>query len=203
MRRCHAVFAGLIALSLSASAVLAQPVTDRAQVQGGQYGLDKSHAKLIWATSHFGFSTYYGEFTDFDAKLNFDPAAPEKSSLDLTINTASVATHDAALDKHLKAPDFFNVEKFPKATFKSSGIEVTGPNTGRVTGDLTLLGVTKPVTLDVVFNGAGEGPVSKKYTAGFSAEGTIKRTEFGMATYAPYIGDEVKITFSGEFIKAE
>ncbi len=191
------------ALSLTAFPAMAQMSTDPAQVQPGAYVLDKSHAKVLWAVSHFGFSTYYGEFTSFDAKLTLDPKAPAKSSLDVTIDIPSVSTNDAKLDAHLKAPDFFNAEKFPKATFKSTKVEPTGPTKAKVTGDLTLLGVTKPVTLDVTFNGAGVGPVSKKVTTGFSAEGTVKRTEFGMNTYAPYIGDEVKLIISGEFNKAE
>jgi polyisoprenoid-binding protein YceI len=193
------------ALSLGATASFAQSglITDPAKVQGGAYALDKSHAKIVWTVSHFGFSSYYGEFTDFDAKLAFEPKTPEKSRLEVTINTAGLATHDPKLDQHLKSADFFNVEKFPTATFKSSKVEATGPATGRVTGDLTLLGVTKPVVLDVTFNGAGVGPVSKKYTSGFSAEGTIKRTDFGMSTFAPFVGDEVKLLISGEFIKPE
>lgn len=179
------------------------PTTDPAQVQAGAYALDKSHAKLVWATSHFGFSTYYGEFTDFDARLAFEPKAPEKSRLEVTINTGSVDTHDPKLDAHLKSADFFNVEKFPTATFKSTKVETTGPAKGRVVGDLTMLGVTKPVVLDVTFNGAGVGPVSKKYTSGFTAEGTIKRTDFGMSTFAPFVGDEVKLVINGEFQKVE
>jgi polyisoprenoid-binding protein YceI len=192
--------AGLVLLGASAQAgqapVAPQPAPE---VRAGAYKLDKSHAKILWSTSHFGFSTYHGEFTNFDAQLTLDPDRPERSRLMVDVDTRSVSTNDPALDKHLNAPDFFNTAKFPGATFRSTAVRRTGPATASVTGDLTMLGVTRPVTLAVTFNKAGENPVSKAYTAGFSAEGVIKRTEFGMNTYAPAIGEEVKLTISGEF----
>ena len=192
--------AGLALLGASAQAGQAPvPSQPAPEVRAGAYTLDKSHAKILWSTSHFGFSTYHGEFTKFDAQLTLDPARPERSRLVVDVDTRSISTNDPALDKHLNAPDFFNTAKFPGATFRSTAVRRTGPAAASVTGDLTLLGVTRPVTLDVTFNKAGENPVSKAYTAGFSAEGVIRRTEFGMSTYAPAIGDQVKLTISGEF----
>lgn len=175
------------------------PSTDLAQVEGGHFAVDKSHAKIIFSTTHFGFSTYYGIFTDFDAKLDFDPKAPAKSALDVTINTDGIDTTNPKLDAHLKSPDFFDAAKFPTATFKATKIEVTGKTTGTITGDLTLHGVTKPVTLKATFNGGGVNPLSKAYVLGFNATGTVKRTEFGITTYAPLVGDDVELTISAEF----
>lgn len=175
------------------------PTTDLAQVEGGHFAVDKSHAKIIFSTTHFGFSTYYGIFTDFDAKLDFDPKAPAKSALDVTINTDGIDTTNPKLDAHLKSPDFFDAAKFPTATFKATKIDVTGKTTGTITGDLTLHGVTKPVTLKATFNGGGVNPLSKAYVLGFNATGTIKRTEFGITTYAPLVGDDVELTISAEF----
>jgi polyisoprenoid-binding protein YceI len=166
--------------------------------RSGGYALDRSHAKIVWSISHFGFSTYYGEFTDFDARLTLDAAAPEKSRLDATIDIASVSTNDAKLDAHLKNADFFDVAAHPRATYVSTAVRRTGARTAQVTGNLTLHGVTRPLTLAVTLNGAGEN-FAKTYVAGFSAEGVIKRSEFGMTTYLPGLGDEVKLAISGEF----
>lgn len=175
------------------------PAAAAAPVKSGTYTLDRSHAKIVWGVSHLGFSTYYGGFTDFDAKLVLDGDRPENSKLNVTINLDSVATHDDKLDAHLKTADFFDTAKYPVATFVSTRIERTGPTTANVTGDFNLHGVTKPVTLAVTFNKAADGPMTKVYTAGFSAEGVIDRTEFGMTTYAPALGKDIRLLISGEF----
>jgi polyisoprenoid-binding protein YceI len=111
--------------------------------------------------------------------------------------------NDEKWDTHLKSPDFFNVEKFPTMTFKSTKIEKTGEKTGKITGDLTLLGVTKPVTLDVTFNNAAKHPMADEYHAGFTAEGTIKRSAFGMNFGVPMVGDDVKIHINVEAVREE
>ena len=166
--------------------------------RSGDYRLDKSHAKIVWGISHFGFSTYYGEFTGFDAKLKLDAANPANSSLQATIDIGSVSTNDAKLDAHLKAADFFDAAKFPTATYVSTAVHRTGAKTAHVVGTLPLHGVTKPVDLNVTFNAAGEN-FAKTYVAGFSAEGVIKRSDFGMTTYLPGLGDEVSLKISSEF----
>ena len=168
------------------------------QVRSGAYALDKSHAKIVWSVSHFGFSTYYGEFTDFDARLTLDAANPERSRLNVTVNTPSVATHNDALDAHLKNADFFDVANHPTATFNSTSIRRTGATTAEVTGDFTMLGITRPLTLNVTFNAAGDN-MAGVYTAGFSATGTIKRSDYGMNYGVPALGDEIPLQISGEF----
>ncbi|TAN57715.1 MAG: polyisoprenoid-binding protein [Magnetospirillum sp.] len=175
--------------------------TDLAKIEGGHFAVDKSHAKLIFSFSHFGFSTSYGLFSDFDAKIAFDPKAPATSALDVTVNMDHIDTFVPKLDAHMKSADMFDVAKFPTATFKSTAIEVTGPTTGKVTGSLTLHGVTKPVTLDTTFNGGGINPASKNYVIGFNATARLKRTDFGVGYAAPVVGDEVTLTISGEFIR--
>jgi len=194
------VAAFALAASLAAVPALADaPTTDLAKVEGGNFAVDKNHAKIIFSTTHFGFSVYYGLFTDFDAKLTFDPKAPAKSDLGVTVNLSGIDTTNPKLDEHLKSPDFFNVAQFPTASFKSTKIEVTGPTTGKIIGDLTLHGVTKPVELEATFNGAGTNPMSKAYVLGFNATGVIKRSDFGIKTYVPVVGDDVTLTISGEF----
>lgn len=200
--RNRLAMAAATALLCGVGAAVAQQLPanpDPSKVRSASYVLDKSHAKLNWGVSHFGFSTYTGEFTDFDARLRLDARAPERSNLAVRVNTASVETNDDKLDEHLRSADFFDVAKHPSASFQSTRVEVTGPRSARVFGNLTMLGRTRPLALEVAFNGAGENPVSKTYTVGFSAEGTIRRSEYGMTTFVPGIGDDVKLTISGEF----
>ena len=175
-----------------------------AQAQPGHYAIDRSHAKIIFAIDHLGFSTYYGVLNDFTASsLDFDPAAPQKSALSLTINIAGLVTTDPKLDEKLKSDAFFDVAKFPTATFKSTSIKMTGAATGKLTGDLTLHGVTKPVTLEVTFNGAGSPPMTTIYVIGFNASAKLKRSDFGIKNFIPLVGDEVKLLISCEFDRAK
>lgn len=175
---------------------------DLAQAEGGHYALDKSHAKIVFSINHLGFSTYYGFFSDLEGSLDLEPSAPAKSALLVTINIAGMVTTDPKLDEKLKSDTFFDVAKFRTATFKSTSIEVTGEGTGKLTGDLTLHGVTKPVTLDVTFNGAGTPPLTELYVVGFNAVGTLKRSDFGIKNFVPLVGDEVKLQISCEFDRA-
>jgi polyisoprenoid-binding protein YceI len=175
-----------------------------AQAKPGHYAIDKSHAKIIFAIDHLGFSTYYGVLNDFTASsLDFDPAAPQMSALSLTINIAGLVTTDPKLDEKLKSDAFFDVAKFPTATFKSTSIKMTGAATGKLTGDLTLHGVTKPVTLEVTFNGAGSPPMTTIYVIGFNASAKLKRSDFGIKNFIPLVGDEVKLLISCEFDRAQ
>jgi len=163
------------------------------------YDIDPVHTQILFFVSHLGYSNSEGEFHKFAGKYRFDPADWGTASVNVTIETESLSLDDAAWDKHLKSADFFNVEKFPQVTFRSTRVEKTGENTGRVAGELTLLGVTKPVTLDLQFNKAAEFPMSKKFKSGFSATTTIKRSEWGMTFGVPMgIGDEVKIRLEVE-----
>jgi polyisoprenoid-binding protein YceI len=132
-------------------------------------------------------------------KLALNAAEPARSSPDVTVRTGSVATHNDKLEEHLRSKDFFDTASHPTAVFRSTRVEPTGKKTARVSGNFTVHGVTRSVTLDIVFNGSGINPVNNAYTVGFSAEGTIKRTEFGMNYLAPAVGDEVKLLISGEF----
>lgn len=186
----------LTALTLTAALGLSAPA-----VAADAFTFDIPHTQVMFSVSHLGFSHSHGKFLAFSGGYTFDEAAPEKSTIDVTIDTTSLNMDDAKWDEHLKAADFFNVEKFPTMTFKSTAVEKTGDNIGKVTGDLTLLGVTKPVTLDVTFNKGGVHPYSKKYVTGFSATGTLNRSDFGMTYGLPGVGDEVKIMIEVEGVK--
>ncbi len=172
---------------------------DPAQVKAGAYVLDKSHGKITWSISHMGFSTYTGQFADVDAKLNLDPAKPANSTLDVTVNMSGIGTLNEKLDEHLKTADFFNVAKFPTATFKATKIELTSNKAAKITGNLTLLGTTKPVTIDATFNQAGPTPMTNAYRVGFTGSGKLKRSDFGMSKFLPMLGDDVSLDIEAEF----
>lgn len=165
------------------------------------YKVDPAHTSVAFIINHVGYSNLIGRFNTVAGDLTFDKDAVEKSTLAVTIDTASVDTNHAKRDEHLKSPDFFNAKEFPKLTFKSTRIEKTGATTGKLYGDMTLLGVTKPVVLDVTFNKDGVSPASKLETAGFSARGTLKRSDFGMKYGVPAIGDEVTLLIEAEAVK--
>ena len=189
----------LAVLAVSPPALAEPPSTDPARLEGGNFVLDRSHARLIFSFNHFGFSTSYGLFPGLEAKLRFDPRSPADSALEASVDLASVDSTVAKLDEHMKAPAFFDVAKFPTATFRSTRITVTGPTTGTILGDLTLHGVTRPVTLDVTFNGGGFSQATKSYVLGFNAGGHILRSEFGLGMYAPAVSDDVALSISAEF----
>lgn len=180
--------------ALAAATMFAVP----AQAEPQRFVLDKPHTQVMFSVSHMGFSNSYGKFLDYEGVVNLDTAAPEKSNVDVTIKTASLDMGDQTWDEHMKAKDMFNVEQFPTMTFKSTKVEKTGDKTANVTGDLTLLGVTKPVTLAVTQNGMGKHPMKNIDATGFSATAKIKRSDFGMTKGIPMVGDDVNIIIEVE-----
>ncbi len=165
------------------------------------YEYDKAHTQILFFVDHLGFSRSQGEFHDYDGYFHFNRNEPEKSKVEITIQTKSIDMDDEKWDDHMKNKDFFDVEKFPTMTFKSKSVQKTGDKTGKIVGDLTLLNVTKPVTLDVTFNKAAVHPFSQKYVAGFSAKTKIKRSDFGMKYGLPLIGDEVDVMIEVEGLR--
>ena len=166
------------------------------------YKIDPAHTAVAFIVNHVGFSNVIGRFNTVGGDVTFDKDGVEKSVVNVTIDTTSVDTNHAKRDEHLRSPDFFNAKEFPKMTFKSSKIEKTGDKTGKLYGDLTMLGVTKPVVLDITFNKDGVSPASKLETAGFSARGTVKRTDFGMKYGAPAVGDDIQLLIEIEAVKS-
>ncbi|MFN3523465.1 MAG: YceI family protein [Phenylobacterium sp.] len=177
--------------------------TDPAAVEAGAYTLETSHARVVFATSHMGFSTWYGDFSGATGTLTLDPKDPAASKLEVSIPAASVTTTNAKLDAELKSADWFDAATYPTITFKSTKVTPTGPGAAKVEGDLTFHGVTKPVTLDARFKASGTNPLSKAYTVGFEVTGQLKRSDFGVKTYVPLIGDEVSLMISAPFEKAK
>ena len=164
-----------------------------------KYALDPMHTFVVFKIMDVGYDHVVGWFTAVAGELTFDPADVTKSTLKVTIKTASVDTHFPQRNKDLMSPDFLNVAEFPEMTFKSTSVRKTSDKNGEVTGELTLLGVTKPVTMDVTFNKIAPNPFNNNTpTAGFEAHTAIKRSDFGMKAEIPNIGDEVDISIDAQ-----
>ncbi len=175
------------------------PVIAQAALE--RYDFDKAHTQIVFFVDHLGFSNSHGYFTDFEGHFNFDEANPISGGIEISIKTASInMVDDTKWNNNMRSADFFDVEKFPTMDFKSTGVELTGDKTAKLSGDLTLLGVSKPVVLDVAFNKVGKNPFSGKQVAGFSARGMIKRSDFGMNYGLPMIGDDVELRIEVEGI---
>lgn len=164
------------------------------------YTVDPTHTYPTFEVNHLGFSISRGTFHKSSGKIMVDTAA-KSGMIDISIDTASLNTGLAKRDDHLKSDEFFNVAKFPAMTFKSSKLKFNGDKLAGADGELTLLGVTKPVTLNVDWFACGNHPIAKKPVCGANATTTIKRSEFGMGAYVPAVGDEVKIAIQVEAFK--
>jgi polyisoprenoid-binding protein YceI len=193
--------AALLSMAVLSPSAFAQAAADitPAKVQEGAYTVEPGHTRVLFAVSHMGFTSWYGEFTRVSGALNLTPKSVGGSTLEIHIPTNTVSTSNAKLDSELKGSQWLDTEKYPEIVFKAKQVQQTSEGSAKVTGDLTLHGVTKPVTLDVKFNGAGTNPLDKKYTVGFEVSGSIKRSDFGVNTYVPLIGDDVKIIISAGF----
>ena len=189
----------LAALACAPASAQTVATANPAQVEAGTYAIDPQHTQVLFSVSHMGFTTYYGRFSDASGTLDLSTETPDASSLEVKVPTGTVSTTSDKLNEELKGDQWFDAQKYPEITFKSVKVTRTGPDTAQVTGNLTMHGVTKPVTLAVRFVGAGTNPLDKKYTVGFRATGTIRRSDFGVKTYVPLIGDEVELTLSGAF----
>ena len=202
MRRL--ALAAALAVSLTApAAALAQATTnpDPAAVQAGTFKLDVAHSKITWSLSHFGFSTYVGQFSHVEGTMKLDPKDLGATALDVTVDAASIGTFNPALDNHLKSKDFFDVAQFPTATFHATKVTRTGDRTADIAGDLTLHGVTRPVVVQARFNLGGRNPADPTYRLGFAGTARLTRSDFGIIFLLPSLGDEVTLNIEAEFRK--
>lgn len=179
------------ALALASTVAFAAPLT---------YKIDANHTDVVASWSHFGFSNPIAHFGKVDGNIVYDPANVGASKVEVTIPLSGLDSHVSAFDEHLRSADFFDAEKYPTVTFKSTSVKAAGKGKLKVTGDLTIKGVTKPVVLDVTINKTGVQPLAKREAAGFSATATIKRTDFGLGLYAPNVSDDVKLSITTEAI---
>ncbi|MGA9658612.1 MAG: YceI family protein [Asticcacaulis sp.] len=162
------------------------------------YTLEPTHTAVTFGWTHMGFSHMTGKFMNAVGSVTLDDAAPANSSVEVSFAIDGLDTGVPALNEHLKGADFFDAAQFPTATFKSTKVDITGADTANVTGDLTIHGVTKPVTLAVKLNKKGANPMSQKAAVGFSATGTINRSDFGINKYVPAVSDQIDLTIDTE-----
>jgi len=192
-------FAGGLALAGAASAQ--DPAS---AVKSGTYRFQADHTEVVFGVSHFGFSTYYGQFPGATGALTLDAANPAASHLDVSIPVAQVWTASPKLTDELKSAEWLDAAAYPTMTFHSTKVTPTGPTTADVTGDLTLHGVTHPVTLKATFTRAAVFPMTQKYMIGFQVTGDVKRSEFGVSKYVAYgLADDVSLIISAPFERTE
>ncbi len=172
-------------------------------IASGTYTLDKTHGYITFSYSHQGYSNPWLRFRDFDVTLELDTENLAASTAEVSVNTASIDTGVDEFDQHMVGERFFNVEAFPKASFTTTSVEMTGERSMDLTGDLTIKGVTKPVTLAVKLNKTGQHFRSRKDMLGFSGTTSLKRSDFDLGYAVPMVGDEVAITVEVELIKAD
>ncbi|WP_372815483.1 YceI family protein [Psychrobacter sp.] len=166
-----------------------------------QWQLDNSHTRVGFSVNHLGFSTTMGHFNDVKGVVNYDVKAPSKTNMNFTIATDSIDTNWDARDEHLRKAEFFNVAKYPTMSFKSTNVKFINPQQAKVTGDFTMLGQTKPLTLDVTLNKIANSPLTKEPVIGFRATGNIDRAAYGMTAFADGITTNVPIQIDGELIE--
>lgn len=176
--------------------------TDVTELRGGAYTLDPDHATLLWKINHLGFSTFIGRFNDFDATLDFDPENIESSQVEVVINTAGLDINNEEFAEELRGDAWFNVEQFPQAVFRSTSfVEAIDEDSFVFTGDLTLLGVTAPVDLEINFHGGGRNFLTRSYTLGFSASTSFLRSDYGLDRFTSFgVGDEIELEIHVEFM---
>ncbi|MEZ7503294.1 YceI family protein [Psychrobacter sp. Arc29] len=166
-----------------------------------QWQLDNSHTRVGFSVEHMGFSTVMGHFSDVDGTVQFDLKNPNQTQLNFVIDTDSIDTAWAARDKHLKTDEFFNVEKYPTMSFKSTQVNFINPQQAKVTGYFTLLGQTKPLTLNLTLKKIDNSPLTKEPVIGFRATGNIDRTAYGMDAYSQGVTTNVPIQIDGELVE--
>ncbi|PAX06690.1 YceI family protein [Sphingomonas lenta] len=188
------------ALALIAVPVVAQTPgqPDPALVRAGTYRVDPNHTQVTWTVNHMGFSMLTGQFGASGGQITIDPARPQATKLEVTFNTAELSSTSAGFTKHLNSADFFETAKHPTARFVSRDVQVNG-NRATVTGDLTIKGITKPVTLQASFVGAGPNPMNKKLNFGFRATGQVNRSDFGLGMAVPVVSDRVDLEINAAF----
>ncbi|MDT1911025.1 YceI family protein [Acinetobacter baumannii] len=178
-----------LAVALASTVTLAAPV---------DYKIDPTHTATVFSWNHFGFSTPSANFSDIQGVIKVDNAKPANSSVNVTIPLSSVNTNVPALDKEFQEEAWFNAAKYPNITFKSTKVETKDKKHFKITGDLTVKGITKPVVLDAVLNKQGEHPMAKVPAIGFNATTSFNRSDFGLGNYVPNVGNKITVNITTE-----
>ncbi|WP_340264128.1 YceI family protein [Sphingobium mellinum] len=208
MRKLLISAAAFAALAGGTVVIAQMPMTapgakDPARVTAGTYQIDPNHTQILFAYDHMGFTNNMGIIAGPSGTLTLDPKSPAAAKVAVDVPVANLKTGIAALDEHILKPDFFDAAKFPKASFVSTAVKVDSPTTAEISGNLTIKGITKPVTLDAEFYGAGKAPAMAggKENVGFIATTAIKRSDFGMGYGVPMVGDTIELKIVAAFQK--
>lgn len=201
----HKFFQYLLIISVlflsSSCASWLQPALEQKiiEIKAGEYTLDKDHAALLFKINHMGFSSYVGRINNFDVSLDFDPSKIEHSRVEAVMDMRSIDVNNPAFAETLAGSSWLNTQQFPQAVFRSVSVETLGSQKILVQGELTFLGNTKAVAMDVTLNGGANNPLTRKYTLGFTANLRFKRSDFGLKKFIPLVSDEVNIEIHSEF----
>lgn len=187
------------AILAASAAFSAAPAPALDSVKAGTYDVESYHTQVGFSLSHFGFTNYSGLFSGATGSLRLDPGNLATTRLDVSVPVQSILTTVPVLTNELKGDKWFDVAKFPQAAFSSTNVTVGKDGELTIAGNLTLHGETKPIVLHAHLVGVGVNPIDKKYTVGFQANGTIKRSDFGITLYAPALGDDVELSIAGAF----
>jgi polyisoprenoid-binding protein YceI len=192
----------LTAVACTPVRVLTHSVSqNETRVPAGRYEIDPNHTSITFDIDHFKYTRFTMRFDRKQGQLDWNEGGLDRSTTSVTIDAASIDTNVPLLDKMVKGSDMLDVERNPQIRFVSTRFERTGESRGTLSGDLTIRGVTQPVTLDVTFNGFAPDPLTKKDTLGFSAEGRFSRAKFGLSTWYPAVGDDIHVRIQAEFVK--
>jgi len=203
MRTLSRAALALACLTMAGSTLAAtMPSKDPEAVQAGTYTVEPFHTRVLFSVMHMGYTHYYGDFTGVAGKLTIDPKHIGDASVQVSFPTASVSTTNGKLDGELKGGQWLDATADPTVSFVSTHVTRTGPTTAKIEGNLTLHGVTHPVTLDASFNAGGPSPMGGRFMIGFDATGHLNRTDFGVKSFVPLISDNVDIIISAAFEKA-
>ncbi|EEA00205.1 YceI family protein [Burkholderia sp. H160] len=192
----------LSAMACTPLQVLTHSVSqNEARVPPGRYEIDQDHTSITFDIDHFKYTRFTMRFDRKQGQLDWNDGGLDRSTASITIDAASINTNVPLLDKMVKSDSMLDVARYPQIRFASTRFERTGDARGTLSGDLTIRGVTQPVTLDVTFNGFAPDPLTKKDTLGFSADGHFSRAKFGLATWYPAVGDDIHVRIQAEFVK--
>jgi polyisoprenoid-binding protein YceI len=196
-----AMFAAAVPAFAASTIVEAQAPTAPQSVQAGTYKVESNHTLARFTVNHFGFNEFFGVIPGATGTMTLNPKALAATKLDVSLPVSAISTTNATLDGELKSADWFDAAKYPTIRFVSQKVVPTGPRTARITGTITMHGVSKPLTLDATLGGAGVNMMDKAYTVGFAATGTLKRSDFGITKYVPAVSDAVKLDITVAFEK--
>ncbi|WP_421738827.1 YceI family protein [Caulobacter sp.] len=190
-----------LAMGVAIAPANAQVLLNPDDVQAGAYAIDSKETLVRYGTIHMGINEFWGTFPNAKGTLVLDPKSIGDAKLDVSVPVATVSTTNKDLDTQLRSSAFFDAAKYPNMRFVSTSVTRTGPTTAKISGDLTLHGVTKPIVLDATFTGAGPNSFSEVFTIGFKAQGVINRSDFGIGKWIPVISDVTTINISAAFEK--